>query len=314
MIYTNEQVIQNEPKLKTKETRNSLLELYRFLFALWVVWYHGFFIFKNQYFSHGYIAVEFFFILSGFFLIKSIDKYKEKPFFNGLFTFLFKRIKSLGLPFIVGVIFAIWYMFLECKISILGYLWYIPAMLLAFIIIFILRKFVSNKKLFLAIISLIVVASYLILYIPILKGWGIFRGIGGVSLGVLISFIPKFNLKFKSINFNWIITILLIGLILYLAYLPKYDLISEYFMIFMLIPALIYFTNTLSINCSLLNFLGSLSFGLYAYQCVLRVLEFYFPLDQYWLFLILIGLVLVDKLVIYIYHKCKNKKVSVQKS
>ena len=59
-----------EQKVKTQ--RNGLIELYRFLFALWVVYYHSFFVVKTNQFNHGYIAVEFFFILSGFYLLRSI--------------------------------------------------------------------------------------------------------------------------------------------------------------------------------------------------------------------------------------------------
>ena len=62
-----------------------------------------------------------------------------------------------------------------------------------------------------------------------LKGWGLFRGLGGVSLGALISYIPKINLKIKKFNFNWVITFLLFALVICLAYIPKPNLISEYF-------------------------------------------------------------------------------------
>lgn len=300
--------------LNQKSKRNSLIEFYRFLFAMWVVWYHGFFVLKNQYFNHGYIAVEFFFILSGFYILKAIDKYKDKSFFTGLWQLLWSRIKSLGLPFLVGLVFVVWFMFLEGQISLLGYLWYIPFMLLSFALIFVLKRLIKNTNWFILTLISIVVISYLLLYIPILEGWGLFRGLGGVSLGVLISYIPKDNLKIKFVNFNWIITGLLFVIILYLSYLPKENLISEYFLVLLLIPMLIYFTNTLNVNCIFLNFLGSLSFGLYAYQCVLRVLEFYIHLDQYWLFLILVALVLIDKVIIKIYKKYKDKKVLVQKN
>lgn len=308
MAFENTQ----EKQIDGLKQRNSLIEFYRFLFAMWVVWYHGFFVFKNQFFNHGYIAVEFFFILSGFYLIKSIDKYSQDSLFKGLGNFLWKRIKSLGLPFLVGLIFTIWFMFLDGQISLIGYLWYIPFMLLSFAVIFILKRLIRDNKWFILTLIFIVVLSYLLLYIPILKGWGLFRGLGGVSLGALISYIPKVNLKTKHINFNWVITILTFGLIIYLAYLPKENLISEYFLVLLLMPILIYFTNTLNVNCKFLSFLGSLSFGLYAYQCVLRVLEFYLPLEQYWLFLILVSLVLIDKAIIAVHNRIRNRYISTK--
>ena len=302
----------NKQNTIQKTKRNGLLELYRFLFALWVVWYHGFFIFKTEYFNHGYIAVEFFFILSGFYVLKSIEKYNEKSFWAGLWELLWSRIKALGLAFIIGLIFVVWYMFIEGQISQLGYLWYIPFMLLAFIFVYILKRLVKNKLAIILILCSTVIASYLLLYLPVLEGWGLFRGLGGVSLGVLVSFIPKKDLKIKKINLNWIITFILLGTTIYLAYLPKYNFISEYFLIFLIMPMLIYFTNTLTINSKILNFLGSLSFGLYAYQCILRVIEFYAPLQQYWFFLILVALVLLDKVIVQLYKKYKTKNAVKQ--
>lgn len=287
--------------------RNGLIEMYRFLFALWVVWYHGYFLFKNEYFSHGYIAVEFFFILSGFYILKSIDKLKNETFFSGLGKLLWNRTKSLGLAFVIGLIFVFWYMIIVKEISILGFLWYIPLMLLAFVVIYTLTRIIKNKYLFITTLICIVIVSYLLLYIPILQGWGLFRSLGGVSLGVLISLIPQINLNFKKINFNWIITIMLFVLTLYLAYLPKENLNSEYLLVLIIMPMLIYFTNTLQINSKILNFLGSISFGLYSYQCVLRVIEFYFIIPQYWYFAILVILVLLDKFIISSYKKHRMK-------
>ena len=98
------------------------------------------------------------------------------------------------------------------------------------------------------------------------------------------------------------------SIIICLAFLPKDNLISEYFLVLLFIPMLIYFTNTLRVNSKILNFLGSLSFGLYAYQCVLRVLEFYIPMTKPLLFIILILLVLLGSLIEYMYKKNRIKK------
>lgn len=293
---------------QTRISRNGLLELYRFLFSMWVVYYHGFFVFKNQWFSHGYIAVEFFFILSGFYFIKSMNKFDGQSLIPSIGKMLWKRTKSLGLALVVGLIFVFWFDIAVKQISILGYLWYIPCMFLAFIVLFIVKRLIKNDKWFMALLAFFIVISYVLLYIPILEGWGIFRALGGVSLGVLISYIPKFNLKVKKFDFNWIIVFVVLGLVVYLAYMPKPDFVSEYILIFLLMPVLIYFSSTLTVKSRLLNFLGSLSFGLYAYQCVLRILELYTSLSQHWLFIILVGLVLVDRLIVFLYRKVKKKR------
>lgn len=62
-----------------KNHRIGFIELLRFIFSVFVMLYHCSYININniQFFSNSYIAVEFFFILSGYFTIKSInEKYK----------------------------------------------------------------------------------------------------------------------------------------------------------------------------------------------------------------------------------------------
>ena len=91
-------------KIKAK---NSLIELFRFLFALWVLYYHSFVPYKGEMFGQGYLAVEFFFVLSGFFLMRSIDKYIHRPTKEGLLSFLKHRFKSIAIPFLIGEVFVL---------------------------------------------------------------------------------------------------------------------------------------------------------------------------------------------------------------
>ena len=296
-------------KIKEITSRNSLIELYRFLFAMWVVWYHGYFVFKNEYFDDGYLAVEFFFMLSGFYYLKALKKYAEKPFAVGLVQMLWSKIKPLGIAFIVGVIFVFWQEALDEGAALFGYLWYIPIMLLAFIIIYALHRLIKSKRLFILAITVIAVCSYLILYIPLVEKLGVARGLGAVSLGVLLSYIPKIELKVRKINFNLILTALIFGAVAYLSFLPKDNLVCEYLLVFILMPMLIYFTNTLKVNIKVLNFLGSLSFPIYAYQCVLRVIRMLHEIPSYWLMVILLCLVAADVLIKLIYKRYKCKKI-----
>ena len=60
------------------KTRNNLVEFARFLFSMLVIGYHvqaSFSTSKTDFFEWGALAVEFFFILTGFFFAKSIEKY-----------------------------------------------------------------------------------------------------------------------------------------------------------------------------------------------------------------------------------------------
>lgn len=97
---------------KTKG-RNSLIELYRFLFAIWVFYYHAHLFDEHLPFAHGYLAVEFFFILSGFYLIKSVEKYNTKPYLSSLGHFLLKRFLPIALPFAISTVFVVWYNFTD---------------------------------------------------------------------------------------------------------------------------------------------------------------------------------------------------------
>lgn len=293
----------------TTAKRNSYFELYRFLFALWVVWYHGYFIVKNQYFDDGYLAVEFFFLLSGFYFTKTLDKFTEATFMRGLVMMIKSKLKPLGITFLIGVIFVIWQAVLEGGPVLFGYLWYIPIMLLSFILIYVLRRLIKRNSLFISILIGMALCCYLILYIPISEKLGVARGIGVVSLGVLLSFIPKIELRVGKINFNLILTALIFGEVLYLAFLPKEGLMCEHLLIFLLMPMLIYFTSTLQLNNKVLNFLGSMSFPIYAYQCVLRVIRMIVSTPQYILFIILMCLVTADLLIkLAIRLSIKNRK------
>ena len=289
--------------------RNSLIELYRFLFVLWVVWYHGYFVFKNQYFDDGYLAVEFFFLLSGFYFSKTLDKYNGDRFFVGLVRMIWSKLKPLGAAFIIGVIFVLIQYILEGRPVLFGYLWYIPIMLLAFVMIYTLRYLIKNDAVYIALLIAIVAANFLILYIPISEKLGVARGLGTVSLGVLLRFIPTVEFKVGKIGLNGIITALIFAAVVYLAYLPKEGLACEHLLIFAFMPMLIYFTNMVKMTCKVLDFLGSLSFPIYAYQCILRILRMTCEMPQYCFFIILICLIAADKLIHMLYHRRMGKRV-----
>lgn len=82
----------------TPPNKNNAIEAFRFVFicviCLWhcrdaALWLH-----------HGYIAVEFYFILSGYFIYTSCQKYPNV----GVLDFTWKRVKKFYLPFILSVV------------------------------------------------------------------------------------------------------------------------------------------------------------------------------------------------------------------
>lgn len=68
----------NVKTLKKKQTvRNGKIELLRFVFALFIACYHlGCSVkFPEELFQRGYLAVEFYFVVSGYLFARSLSKY-----------------------------------------------------------------------------------------------------------------------------------------------------------------------------------------------------------------------------------------------
>ena len=183
------------------EKRNSLIELYRFLFAMNVVKNHGFFPYQCPYFSPGRISVEFFFVLSGFLLLNSIDKYLSMSVKQGLPKFIFAKLKSLAISLIIAIPCNIVYSTMSGDqwINIWGYLWYVKAMFLIFIAYYLIRYFIKNRKAFVIILFVIFVSASVMHVIPYFYTWSYIRAAMGISLGMLVSYLPKIRLKKQNI-------------------------------------------------------------------------------------------------------------------
>lgn len=95
--------------------RNGLIELCRFIFAMCIVCHHALFLSNPEHIplSGGYIAVEFFFILTGFFMCKDALK---KPAEHGGMTESLKRLKTIYPYFFVswGTSFIISHIYNKC--------------------------------------------------------------------------------------------------------------------------------------------------------------------------------------------------------
>ena len=87
--------------------RNNLVELERFLYSLLVVGYHvqaAYVPDKTFFFENGANAVEFFFVVSGYFFARSIEKVnnkEEKNLFFDTLEFMKSKIKTILVAHIV---------------------------------------------------------------------------------------------------------------------------------------------------------------------------------------------------------------------
>ena len=288
--------------------RNSLIELYRFLFALNVVKNHGFFPYQGSYFSPGRISVEFFFVLSGFLLLGSMDKYMSLPLKQGLPKFIIAKLKSLAIPLIVAIPCNIAYSILSDggSINIWGCLWYVEAMLVVFIGYYLIRYFVKNKKTFnMILISIFLIAAILHI-IPFFYSWGYIRAAMGISLGMLISYLPKIKLNHQKLLWIALIPIQLAVLAIFLF---GNNLLIEEILDLVLYPALIYLSFQLPVQNKVFNYLGALSFGLYAFQAVTRMLRELGVTNLWTLFIIIVILSIAEDLFKRLYRKQKLKNI-----
>lgn len=292
--------------------RNSLIELYRFLFALNVVKSHGFFPYTGPYFGPGRISVEFFFVLTGFLLIRSINKYIDMSFWKGFGKFLKSKVWPILIPCAVAIPFNIFYKFLinEFPFDIWGYLWYVEAMLVVCIGYYIIRYFIRNNKAFLVTVASIFGVFVAINNTEIFYSWGYIRAIAGISLGILISYIPKINLKHQNLLWLILFPVQLIALSIVTF---GSNLFIERIQDYIIYPMLVYFTFQIKSDNKVFNYLGGLSFGLYAYQCVTRPLEILGLTNVWILFGIIVLLTLIEDTSKRIYYFNKNKKIENRK-
>lgn len=287
--------------------RNGLIELFRFIFAMNVVKGHGYFPIELHYFGPARISVEFFFILSGYLLMRSIAKYKDAPYIKGLFHFMLAKIKPLMIPLAVALPFNIWYEAIEAdgSLNLWGFLWYVRIMLIYFAAYFTLRFFVKSERAFILSVGAVAFVCSILHGTDFFFSWGIIRGGMGISIGILLSYIP--NVKTKS---RWWLSIPFLIFASLGCYVLTFQLantgITEHILDIIIYPALIYFSFQLNVHNTFLSYLGALSFGLYAFQCVVRPLELLGILDAAGCFTVIVALTLIEDGAKRIYYARKR--------
>lgn len=210
----------------TKSKHNGIVGLWKFIFVLVIVVFHvhqfgekG----VNPFFSAGYIAVEFFFVVSGFYFAKSLLTKKEENVSSigkQDAKMILEKIKKLApyiiVAFIINIIIkifsvhwttdkwlnSIWNLFLLQNfgfgnVRIMGELWYLSVMLLVMYIMYpFLKKYKDNFLLIVSPVISILTLGYIGHFIGNLdvsfRPWGNYislgfiRGLGEMCLGFTI--------------------------------------------------------------------------------------------------------------------------------
>jgi len=231
-----------------KNKHNGIVSLWKFLFAIVIVFFHGGQFYgwgalPNPFFKGGYIAVEFFFIICGFYLASSVlkEEYHKETIGQETIKFIFKRIKSI-IPYILIIFIlslaydvlylkslkpneianSIWNLLLLSEFgfrsrNIVPQTWYLTSMYIGMFILYpLLKKYKEN---FIKITSPIIILfglGYLSHYWfgldhshqiwNLFTKTGIYRGFIEINIGMTIYLIHQ---KLKNINYTKLARILL---------------------------------------------------------------------------------------------------------
>ena len=299
--------------MQSKKSKNSLIELFRFLFSLNVVKNHGLFCIESPYFGPGRVSVEFFFILSGFLFAGFLEKSREMPLKKSIPKLFYSKLSPLFIPIIIGLVCNLISDIVTGDIwsGIWGYLWYIESMMLTMLAYTVIRRIIKNDRVFYTCVWVVFALATAMRFFSIFHAWGNIRAFAALSLGILLSRLPRLRLKNQ-----WPVWLMLIPVMAACFAIVCFRLVDatwhsllyvEFMLDNLLYPALIYLTFCIDFKCSLFNYLGALSFGLYAFQCPADLLRTLGITNLYILFAFIIFATLIEDSAKRILAKTKRR-------
>ena len=299
--------------------RNGLLEIYRFIFCFWPLYFHDFFFIQSDSvrFTVAELAVDFFFMLSGFFLMRAMQKIECKSIFRGMMKLMFGRIKPMLFTICFITVFNLICMALfirEDYMTVLHYVfrywWFVLGLMIAVGLFYLVYRFLKSEKLFVAFLIFVVVAAACFHYAVNVKGLlhhnviYFTRTYGCISFGILISKIAK--IKVKGFNIAIPIVVLLVPTLFYLAYREK-----NFFICLVMIAMfgmLIYFSSNIPVYGKIYDLIGRLSVKIYLYMPFLTMLYVLGLTNNRILFLIDIALAVMNTVLEYYRDKYLSLK------
>lgn len=297
-----------------KAERNGKIDFYKFIMSLVVITYHfgNAVNYDGEWFRKGYIAVEFFFIVSGFLFAKSLSKYSKienERIIGSSLSFMGKKyvgflpyhIFTCVATFIVLIINQKWSitdiiiglpdllligMGGVHHISELGHEWYLSAMLIVMLILTpVMMKYKDVYSRYIAPAAVLLLFGYICNEynkLDVVYSWngvvysGLLRAFAGISLGIICFSVSesKFVEKFNKIQLGFAEVLAYAALLIYAS--GRYDPSLEFSIVLIAAVGItISFSNKTSIrflNNKFVYFLGKLSFPIYLNQIYIRYL------------------------------------------
>lgn len=258
-----------------KAKRNGIIEIARFLFAFFILFYHNLFVVELSVFNNANYFVDFFFLLIGFYLLLVFKRYENKHPVKSTFELVYDRLKKIGIPLLIAYGCNLAFCLISEPIQIkVHYLWFIHIMLIAYILYYALYRLIrKNEKWFVISMAIVFGVTFLMRICPHFYYYDELRGLSMISLGVLLSKVPK--LKIEKQKYSILIVICVSLLILAGLYVSSLDLtkkkVVEFISDIVLFPAFIYFALNINFKSKVTDVLGLSSDFIYIYQpvCVL---------------------------------------------
>ena len=303
--------------------RNGLLEIYRLILCFWPMYYHHFFFTERDYsrFTVAELSVDFFYVLSGFFLIQSMKKKSEESTFMGMLKMMYGRLRPMlfSICFISGFSLICVGLFVESDylntlFEIFKYWWFVLYLVIAVGVFYLLYRLVKNKAVFGVIMFILSLSMGIFHYHLAVRGFFIFeftfvaRTLGCIALGVLVSYIPAIKNKRLLISIP-VVAVLFVAL-MYHAYSEKsYNMCIVMIVMF---AFLVYFSSNIPVGGRVFDIMGKLGMRIYLYLPFITVIYYLGITHHRILFVLDITLAVLDLILDSYRTKYRALKAKVE--
>lgn len=314
--------------IKKASNKNGLIELFRFLCSIWVAHYHGFLPVTSSkgFFDGVNISVDFFFMVSGLFFLRSIEKYRERPLKEGIRHIFWDRTKSFIVPLglaalsilLCNIIFPLDFGGFNWPLS---FLWFFAGQFAYLSLFYIILRNTKKRSTFniaCVVIICVCMSSFVFMDDSFERQFHrVFRGPAMLALGMLVSQIPKISLKLKNGISSARVSLLLntVGFVIsaaafgYLAYMPEYTTFKAHLFTCVICPAFLYFATALPIRGKLFDLLGEISIFIYLAQCPMVIYYYASNKDTVyefsWFCVCIVAMFIINRIVNKIVRKRK---------